>query len=331
MDPFQAFMIRQEGEELKSQVEELTLDQLPEGDVLVKVHFSGVNYKDGLASTPYGKVVPKYPMIPGIDLAGEVVHSEHPDFHEGDRVLCTGYGLGTSHYGGFSQFARLSGEWLLHLPDGLTLREAMGIGTAGFTAALSVDRLLHCNVTPDMGPVLVTGATGGVGSFAVDILARAGFDVTASTGKINEQKEWLKGLGAAHVIGRDDIEAAPAGPLSKQIWAGVVDPVGGPHLQNMLKSICYGGAVALSGLTGGTAFESTVLPFILRGVQLIGIDSVFCPKEWRTGIWSKLSQDWKPERALGQGIKECSLQKLPEVLEDILQGKAVGRTIVRME
>ncbi|MWV43458.1 acryloyl-CoA reductase [Paenibacillus sp. HJL G12] len=331
MDTFQAFMIRQEGEELKGNVERLTLNDLPEGDVLVQVHFSGVNYKDGLASLPQGKVVPQYPMIPGIDLSGEVVHSEHPDFKVGDLVLCTGYGLGTSHFGGFSRYARLSGDWLVHLPEGLTLREAMGIGTAGFTAAMSVDRLLHCGVTPDMGPILVTGATGGVGSFAVDMLSRAGFQVTASTGKIDKQKAWLESLGASSIIGREEIADTAPGPISKQLWAGVIDPVGGPHLNSILKSIRYGGAVALSGLTGGTSFESTVHPFILRGVQLLGIDSVYCPKAWRNRIWSNLGGDWKPERALGVGIKECTLQELPQVLQSILQGHAVGRTIVRLE
>ncbi|MEC0240439.1 acryloyl-CoA reductase [Paenibacillus dokdonensis] len=331
METFQAFMVRQEEDGLRSRVEDLTIDQLPEGDVLIKVHFSGVNYKDGLACSPEGKVVPQYPMIPGIDLAGEVVQSEHSDFHEGDLVLCTGYGLGTNHYGGFSQYARLSGDWLVTLPDGLSPREAMGIGTAGFTAAMSAHRLLHCGVTPDLGPVLVTGATGGVGSFAVDILSRTGFKVTASTGKINEQSSWLESLGASEVVSRKDVEVTEAGPLVKQRWAGVVDPVGGPHLTGILKSIRYGGAIALSGLTGGTSFESTVHPFILRGIQLLGIDSVYCPKALRTEIWSKLAQEWKPERALAGGIKDCTLQELPEILQAILQGEAVGRTIVRLE
>ncbi|MGN7356101.1 acrylyl-CoA reductase family protein [Paenibacillus sp. SAF-054] len=331
MESFRAFVIREEAQALAGKVEELTMDQLPEGDVLIKVHYSGVNYKDGLASLPTSKVVPNYPMIPGIDLAGEVVESDHPDFSAGDLVLCTGYGLGTNHYGGFSRYARLSGDWLVRLPDGLSTREAMGIGTAGFTAALSVDRLLHCGVTPDMGPVLVTGATGGVGSFAVNILALEGFNVTASSGKSEEQSAWLKELGAAEVISRAEAAVSAAGPLVKTRWAGVVDPVGGEQLGGLLKSIQYGGAVALSGLTGGTSFESTVHPFILRGIQLLGIDSVYCPKPWRNRIWEKLGQDWKPVRALDQGMKECTLEELPGILQAILEGKAVGRTIVRLE
>ncbi|MDR9854631.1 acryloyl-CoA reductase [Paenibacillus sp. VCA1] len=329
MEKFKAYVVRRDGEGLKGKIEDMRLEQLPDGDVLVKVHYSGVNYKDGLASVPEGKVVKDYPMVPGIDLAGVVASSSHPDFREGDPVLCTGYGLGTAHYGGFSEYARIPADWLLPLPTGLSLREAMGIGTAGFTAALSVDRLIHCGVTPEAGPVLVTGATGGVGSFAVDILSKAGFQVTASTGKAGEQQEWLKRLGATDVIGREDVVSG-AGPLGKQRWAGAVDPVGGAQLEEILKCIHYGGAVALSGLTGGTAFNGAVYPFILRGVQLLGIDSVFCPKEWRTGVWKKLGREWKPDAALSQGLKEATLHELPEVLQSILQGKAVGRTIIRL-
>ncbi|MDR0269405.1 acryloyl-CoA reductase [Paenibacillus sp.] len=330
MEKFEAYVVRRDAKGLTGQIEKRAIDQLPEGDVLVKVHYSGVNYKDGLATLPESKVVKDYPIVPGIDLAGEVVQSSHPDFREGDLVLCTGYDQGTSHDGGFSKYARLPADWLLPLPEGLTPREAMGIGTAGFTAALSVDRLLHCGVTPELGPVLVTGATGGVGSFAVDMLSKAGFSVTASTGKSEQQKEWLTSLGAANVIGRDEIVTISAGPLGKQRWAGVVDPVGGPHLEGLFKNIRYGGAIALSGLTGGIAFEGTVFPFILRGVQLLGIDSAYCPKEWRSSIWRKLGREWKPERALSEGIRECTLQDLPEVLQAILQGKAVGRTVVRL-
>ncbi|BFH63773.1 acrylyl-CoA reductase family protein [Paenibacillus azoreducens] len=330
MEQFLAYMVRRDGAELTGQIEKRTLDDLPEGDVLVKVLYSGVNYKDGLAVSPEGKVVKDYPIVPGIDLAGEVAKSDHPDFREGDLVVCTGYGLGVSHDGGFSEYARIPADWLLPLPEGLNPREAMGIGTAGFTAALSVDRLLHSGVSPEFGPVLVTGATGGVGSFAVDILSKAGYSVTASSGKLEQQKDWLLSLGAADVIGRDEIQAAIAGPLGKQRWAGVIDPVGGPHLAQLFKSIRYGGALALSGLTGGTGFEGTVFPFILRGVELLGIDSVYCPKERRQRIWSKLGRDWKPERALAKGIHEAALQDLPEVLETILQGKAVGRTVIRL-
>jgi putative YhdH/YhfP family quinone oxidoreductase len=332
MEKFQAFMVRKDDNGgFRSGIETLTEGQLPPGDVTIRVHYSGVNYKDGLASLPDGKVVSRYPMVPGIDLAGEVTHSEHPAFKPGDQVLCTGYGVGTDHFGGFSEYARLKGDWLVHLPEGLSLREVMGIGTAGFTAALSVDALIRSSLTPDSGEVLVTGATGGVGSFAVSILSRLGYQVTASTGKLEAQMDWLTGLGASAVVGREEISAPVQGVLSKSRWAGVVDPVGGPQLGTLLKSVKYGGGIALSGLTGGTAFDSTVHPFILRGINLFGIDSVFCPMETRSRVWKLLGSAWKPETALSQGLTECGLRDLPDVLEAILRGKAVGRTLLRLE
>ncbi|OZB97881.1 acryloyl-CoA reductase [Paenibacillus sp. XY044] len=332
MEKFQAFMVRKdENGGFQSGIETLTEDQLPPGDVTIRVHYSGVNYKDGLASLPDGKVVTRYPMVPGIDLAGEVTQSEHPAFKVGDQVLCTGYGVGTDHFGGFSEYARLKGEWLVHLPKGLSMREAMGIGTAGFTAALSVDSLIRSGVTPDSGEVLVTGATGGVGSFAVSMLSRLGYQVTASTGKLEAQKEWLTGLGAHAVVGREDISAPVKGVLATSRWAGVVDPVGGPQLGTLLKSVKYGGGIALSGLTGGSAFDSTVHPFILRGVNLLGIDSVFCPKETRSRVWNLLGSAWKPETALSEGLAECGLSELPDVLAAILRGEAVGRTLLSLE
>lgn len=330
METFQAFVIRNDEQGHHSGVESFTLDQLQDGDVTVRVEYSGVNYKDGLASLPDTKVVSQYPMIPGIDLAGEVVASEHPMFRPGDQVLCTGYGLGTAHFGGFSQYARLSGDWLVHLPEGLSMKEAMGIGTAGFTAALSLDCLVHNGLCPDQGPVLVTGATGGVGSFAVNMLSKLGYEVTASTGKYEQYSDWLTRLGASLVLSREDIAVSSNGALANSQWAGIVDPVGGSQLSGLLKSIRYGGAIALTGLTGGTNFESTVHPFILRGVKLLGIDSVFCPMESRIRIWDKLAGPWKPDKALAEGLTQCSLNDLPEVLANILQGGAVGRTLVRL-
>ncbi|NMO96251.1 acryloyl-CoA reductase [Paenibacillus lemnae] len=325
---FQAYVVHKDDQGFRSGIETCSWEQLPEGDVTINVQYSSVNYKDGLASLPDGDIVRRYPFIPGIDLAGTVVHSAHASFHEGDQVLCTGYGLGVSHEGGFSQYARLNGDWLLHLPQSLTPKEAMGIGTAGFTAALSIHAMLNNGLRPEHGPVLVTGATGGVGSFAISILSRLGYEVIASTGKLEEQKDWLQSLGAHQVISRDELHPPKSGVMSSERWSGVVDPVGGGILPELLKQIRYGGSAALSGLTGGTEFNGTVFPFILRGIKLLGIDSVNCSMMLRKEIWGRLAAEWKPETMLGDGIKEVALTELPEALNLILRGKAVGRSVV---
>lgn len=330
MKDFKAFVIHKDEQGFRSGVETLNIDQWPEGDVIVEVHYSGVNYKDGLANSPEGRIVSSYPFVPGIDLAGTVVESSHPRYQVGDAVLCTGYGLGVSHFGGYSRYVRLSGDWLVSIPDGLNFKEAMSIGTAGFTAALSIDSLLLNGLTPKRGAVLVTGATGGVGSVAITILAQLGYEVVASTGKSEQHRDWLHQLGASSVITRDDIIAPPKGVLSKERWAAIIDPVGGPNLTSLLKSVQYGGGIALSGLTGGGNFESTVYPFILRGIQLLGIDSVYCPMERRQEMWRKLGGEWKPVAMLEQGVTEISLGELPDVLQSILQGQAVGRTVVKL-
>lgn len=327
---FDAFVVRNDHLGFRSGIEVWGLDQLPEGDVTVKVLYSGVNYKDGLASTLEGKIVKRYPFIPGIDLAGTVVESTHPSYKPGDEVLCTGYEVGVTHEGGYSQYARLKGEWLLPLPKGLTHKEAMGIGTAGFTAALSVASLLRNGIKPENGPVLVTGATGGVGSFAISIMSKLGFDVIASTGKASSQSEWLKSIGASSVMTREDAAAESKGVLSSEQWAAVIDPVGGTQLSSLLKRVKYDGAIALSGLTGGGQFEATVYPFILRGVKLLGIDSVFCGMETRQEIWSKLADEWKPESALRSGIHIHRLNELPDILAGILRGEATGRSIISL-
>lgn len=326
---FPAYVVRsQEQGGVKAAVEQLKKEDLPNGDVTVQVQYSSVNYKDGLATIEKGGVVREYPMVPGIDLAGMVEESVSGRFAPGDRVISTGFEPGVSHFGGYSRYARLRSEWLVPLPPGLSEKEAMAIGTAGFTAALSVDALLQAGVTPDMGKILVTGATGGVGSMAVAILAKLGFEVTASTGKKKEQEKLLIDLGASHVITREEADAPAKGAMGKQLWAGVVDPAAGPALAERLKQVQYGGAVAVSGLTAGSQFESTVFPFILRGIQLIGIDSVYCPMERRERLWNLLGGDWKPDRALELGIQEITWAQLPHTLENILQGGAVGRTVV---
>lgn len=279
--PFKAYMVRNDEKGFRAGIEELTLSELPDEAVTIQVEYSSVNYKDGLASTENGKVVRSYPIIPGIDLAGTVISSADDRFKQGDKVLATGYGLGVQQDGGYSPYAKLPADWLIPLPDGLTTKEAMSIGTAGFTAAMSVEALLQAGVTTEMGPILVAGASGGVGSMAISILAQLGFDVIASTGKKDAEEQLLQQLGAQEVITREDAYQKGKGALSPERFAGVIDPVGGSALNAVLASVKYGGAVAISGMTGGNAFESTVFPFILRGVSLVGIDSVYCLRDRR--------------------------------------------------
>lgn len=309
-------------------VRERTTDDLPEGELLVRVAYSSVNYKDGLAIRPDGKILTRYPMVPGIDLAGVVVASEDDRFRPGDRILATGYGLGVSHEGGFSEWARLPADWAVPLPEGMTLKEGMALGTAGFTAALSVHRLLEWGLTPERGPVLVTGATGGVGSMAVAILARLGFTVVASTGK-TEAHDFLRRLGASEVLDREAVAAESRKALEKERWAAAVDPVGGRTTPSVLKAIRYGGAIALSGLAGGSALETTVFPFILRGVSLLGIDSVYCPMSLREELWHRLAGPWKPPELLAM-TREVGLDGLIDALEAILRGAVQGRIVVRL-
>lgn len=324
---FKALMVDKMENEFSINVKKLTADELPDADVLIKVAYSGVNYKDGLASIPHGKVVQSYPMIPGIDLAGVVVSSEDPRFHKGDEVIATSYEIGVSHFGGYSEYARIPADWIVPLPEGLSLKEAMIFGTAGFTAALSVQRLEDNGLTPDQGKVLVTGATGGVGSFAVSMLAGRGYDVVASTGKESE-KEYLFKLGAKEIISRDDVYNGNVKALDKKQWAGAVDPVGGDSLAAILSKISEQGSVAVSGLAGGTSVPTSVFPFILRGVNLLGIDSVHCKMETRQAIWNRLASDLKPADLSTFIDKEASLEELPKILPTILEGKMRGRVIV---
>ncbi|MDO3410620.1 acryloyl-CoA reductase [Saccharibacillus sp. CPCC 101409] len=328
-EQFRAFWLEENDGKVSGSVKQIGTEDLPQGEVLVRVHYSDVNYKDGLASVKESRIVREYPFIPGIDLAGEVVASDDERFAAGDGVLCTGYGLGVSHFGGYSELARVPADWLIKLPESLTAREAMIIGTAGFTAGMSVEAILGAGVTPADGPVLVTGATGGVGSVAVAILAKLGFEVTASSGK---EREWelLKKLGAAHTISREEAQAPSKGPLGKGLWSAIVDPVGGAGTGERLKAIRYRGVLALSGLTGGGDFGTSVHPFILRGVTLAGIDSVQCPLPLRLEIWNKLASDWKPDAVFEQAVSELGLEQLPDALSRILEGRAVGRQLVRV-
>ncbi|MFK9115646.1 acryloyl-CoA reductase [Peribacillus frigoritolerans] len=326
---FDALVVNKQDDQFTVNIQQLSLDDLPQGEVLIRVHYSGVNYKDSLAAIPNGNIVSSYPIVPGIDMAGVVVSSEDSRFKEGDEVIATSYGIGVSQSGGYSQFARVPAEWIVPLPDGLTMKEAMIIGTAGFTAALSVLRLEENNLTPEQGSVLVTGATGGVGSFAVSILSKLGYSVEASTGKESEHG-YLKAIGASTIVSRKDVYDGKLRALGKQKWSGAVDPVGGEPLASVLSQIKYGGAVAVSGLTAGTSLPATVFPFILRGVNLLGIDSVNCPMDTRLKVWHRLATDFKLEDLEQLVQQEITLKELPDVLPTLLKGEARGRTIVKL-
>ncbi|MCM3676763.1 acryloyl-CoA reductase [Peribacillus simplex] len=326
---FDALVVNKQDDQFTVNIQHLSLDDLPQGEVLIRVHYSGVNYKDSLASIPNGNIVSSYPIVPGIDMAGVVVSSGDSHFKEGDEVIATSYGIGVSQSGGFSQFARVPAEWIVPLPEGLTMKEAMIIGTAGFTAALSVLRLEENNLTPEQGSILVTGATGGVGSFAVSILSKLGYSVEASTGKESEHG-YLKEIGATTIVSREDVYDGKLRALGKQKWSGAVDPVGGKPLASVLSQIKYGGAVAVSGLTAGTSLPATVFPFILRGVNLLGIDSVNCPMDTRLKVWHRLATDFKPEHLEQLVQQEITLEELPDVLPTLLKGEARGRTIVKL-
>jgi putative YhdH/YhfP family quinone oxidoreductase len=302
----------------------LSRDDLPDGDVLVEVAYSTVNYKDALAASPDGQVARISPLVPGVDLAGTVL--EGPG--EGTQVLAHGYEIGVARHGGYARFARVPGEWVVPLPDGLSAREAMTLGTAGFTAGLSVLELVDRGVAPGDGPVLVTGATGGVGSVAVSILSRLGYEVAASTGKADAEG-WLRDLGAAEVVDRDELVAAASRPLERQRWAGAVDCVGGATLAAVLTGVRYGGAVAASGLTGGPGLKTTVMPFILRAVALLGVDSVGMEIGRRREVWQRLATDLRPDLER-LAAEEIGLADVPDAFARILDGKMRGRTLVAL-
>jgi acrylyl-CoA reductase (NADPH) len=325
--PFRAFVVNKPDEGFTAQVQQLTQADLMPGEVLIRVAYSSVNYKDALACIPEGRIVRSYPFVPGIDLSG-VVESSDSRFSEGDKVIVTSYDLGVSHYGGFSEYARVKADWIVPLPQSLTLKEAMTFGTAGLEAALAIDKLEKMGVTPEPGPVLVTGATGGVGSMAVSMLAKRGYTVAASTGKQSEHG-YLKELGASNILSREEVAAESNRPLEKELWAGSIDSVGGTTLAYLLRTTKYGGSVAACGLTGGTALHTTVFPLILRSVNLLGIDSVFCPMDLRRAIWQRMASDLKPS-TLDRMINEITLDELPQVTASLLKGGVRGRTVVRL-
>jgi acrylyl-CoA reductase (NADPH) len=328
MDTFQALVARQDGDRITASVETQRLEDLPPGDVTIRVQYSSVNFKDALALTPGGGVVRDYPIVPGIDLVGEVVESQSPEFSTGDAVVAHGYQIGTGHHGGYAEYARLPADQVVRL-DGLSAHDAASIGTAGFTAAMSVQALIDWGVEPGAGSVVVTGATGGVGSVSVDLLAGAGFHVVASTGKA-EAEQRLKDLGAAEVIGRlpADPDAKPR-PLAKARWAAGVDCVGGATLADVLSAVDYGGAVACSGLTGGPALHTTVMPFILRGVALLGMDSVQMPIGPRRELWARLGNSLHP-RHLDAITTDVDVKDVVAVLDQVRAGAFSGRAVVHV-
>jgi acrylyl-CoA reductase (NADPH) len=325
---FRALLAEQDGDDVRRELRELSADDLPDGDVTVRVAFSSVNYKDALAVSPKGRVAKGYPLVPGIDLAGEVIDGAG-DLRPGAEVLVHGPDLGVGHHGGFAEVARVPADWVVPLPAGLSARDAMALGTAGFTAGLSVVRLEEHGLTTGDGPVLVLGATGGVGSTAVAILAGRGYEVAAATGKADEA-DFLQSLGASEILSREETSAEPERPMDKTRWAGVVDPVGGAATAYALRTTRYGGAVALSGLTGGTDVQTTVFPFILRGVSLLGIDSVATPPDVRREVWTRLAGDLRPQGLEDQITREISLDDLDPFLDEVLAGRARGRTVVRV-
>lgn len=305
------------------------ISELPAGEVLIRVRYSSLNYKDALSASGNRGVTRNYPHTPGIDAAGIVVESSVSDCSEGDEVIVTGYDLGMNTAGGFGQFIRVPAAWVIKRPSGLSLREAMALGTAGLTAALCVDKLEQAGLKAGDAPVLVTGATGGVGSIAVALLSRLGHNVAAVTGKV-EQTQFLTSLGAAQVIERTALQAGTEKPMLKEQWAGAVDTVGGDILFNVIKSLQRGASVACCGLTAGTNFQANVLPFILRGVNLLGVDSVEIPSSTKASMWGKLSTQWKLPN-LNELVQEISLEELPLTIERMLAGQQTGRMLVRLD
>jgi acrylyl-CoA reductase (NADPH) len=300
---------------------------LMEGDVTIRVEWSTVNYKDGLAVTGKAPVVRRFPMIAGIDLAGTVEHSSHPQWKAGDKVICNGWGMGETHLGAYAGKARVKGDWLVRLPEGMSARDAMAIGTAGYTAMLSVLALEKHGLTPKDGPVVVTGAAGGVGSVATAVLSKLGYHVIASTGRLSEA-DYLKSLGAAEVIDRAEL-SGPAKPLAKERWAGGIDSVGSTTLANLLSMTKYRGAIAACGLAAGMDLPSSVAPFILRGVCLLGIDSVMCPIELRKSAWSRLANDLDRTK-LAEITHEIDLDGVVDAGAKILAGQVRGRIVVKI-
>ena len=325
-DQFPALVLSEADREVSGEIKNLTTNDLPEGDVTVAVEYSGVNYKDGMVVNGIGRLVRNYPHVPGIDFAGTVEASDSDAYKPGDKVVLTGWRVGEVHWGGYAGKARVKAGWLTPLPDGLSTKQAMAVGTAGFTSMLCVAALEDHGLTPDSGPVLVTGAAGGVGSVAVAILARRGYTVAASTGR-PALADYLTGLGAAQIVDRAELSEPSKRPLEAETWAGAVDTVGATTLARTLAQLKYGASVAACGLAGGANFESTVLPFLLRGVNLLGIDSVMQPAENRVRLWARVVDDLPLDKL--DGLTEIiGLGDVQNAANDILKGQVRGRLVV---
>lgn len=324
---FKALLLNQNEGQTQATIESLDESQLPDGNVTVAVDYSSLNYKDGLAITGAGKIIRNFPMVPGIDFCGTVLDSDDTRYQAGDAVILTGWGVGENHWGGIAEKARVNGDWLVPMADGLDARKAMIIGTAGLTAMLCVQALQDGGVTPDKGEVLVTGASGGVGSVAVNLLSTLGYSVVAVTGRSSENGDLLRALGADRLIEREEL-AQSAKPLERSLWAGAVDTVGSQMLAKILAQMQYGGVVAACGLAGGMDLPTTVMPFILRGVALQGIDSVQCPRDKRMAAWSQISK-LLPDSYYDKACREIALTEVPEAAAQIIRGEITGRTLIK--
>ncbi|MBM9614372.1 YhdH/YhfP family quinone oxidoreductase [Desulfobulbus rhabdoformis] len=327
---FKAMIVTEtDDKQFTREIKEKSIADLPEGEVLIKVYYSSLNYKDALSASGNKGVTRKYPHTPGVDAAGVIVESSDSTFKPGDEVLVTGYDLGMNTSGGYEEYIRVPANWVVRLPENLSLRESMIYGTAGFTAALSCYKLINNGVTPDMGPVLVTGATGGVGSIAVSILVKSGYEVVAVNG-IKDEKDYLLELGAKEVISIEEADDKSGRPLLKPRWAGAIDTVAGNILSTAIKTTKYGGSVTCCGNVGSAELESSIYPFILNGVSLLGIDSVNCPVDTRIAVWNKIASDWKLEYLDKITTELPDLEALDERIDLILQGKNRGRAIVKV-
>ena len=323
---FRALLLEETDGKVSGSIQDLDESRLPEGDVTVAVDYSTLNYKDGLILNGLGRLVRSYPHVPGVDFAGRVAESSHPDYRAGDAVVLTGWRVGEAHWGGYAGMARVKGDWLVPLPAGLDAKHAMAIGTAGFTAMLAVMALEDHGLEPGEREVLVTGGAGGVGSVAVSILANLGYKVAASTGR-PEQHDYLRDLGATTIVERAELSEPPSRPLDKERWAGCIDSVGGTTLAHVLTQMANRGSVAAVGLAGGNTLETTVIPFLLRGVNLLGIDSVLCPFARRQAAWQRLARDL-PLDKLEALTSVAALEDLPQLAKDILAGQVRGRVVV---
>lgn len=327
---FRCYLVNRDAEKrVTAAVTTLPIDKLPPGDVLIRVTCSSLNFKDGLAASGRPGVAKTYPHIPGIDAAGIVAESTSPQFKAGQKVIVTGYDLGAGHWGGYAEYIRVPAGWVVPLPEGLSLPESMIYGTAGLTAAMSLEALIEQGVTPAKGEIVVTGATGGVGSVAVALLAKAGYRVAAVTGK-PEAADYLKQLGATTILAREEVNDTSPKPLLPGRWAGAVDTVGGNTLATIIRSTERGGCVTASGLVGGVELPLTVMPFILRGVKLVGIDSAEYPMEKRVALWKKMAGEWRPDKLEMMMTRVVSLEQLDEPVREILAGKIRGRVVVRV-